>query len=122
MVTADVIPETDINVAWNVIGGTGTHESAIDEDKGSPDTGDQIWCGPGNNFLTDSFHMDNTIQGIATYTQVVVYLYLMNIIGDGTPRQINIYVNGAWLTPQNIPAQAVAAWRNFTWAGLLVGG
>ena len=63
--------------------------------------------------------MDDSIQGIDEYTQVKVYLYLINIEAPAEePRQINIYVNGAWLTPQNIPMQTPTAWRIFTWAGL----
>jgi len=117
MVTADVIPETDILTQWYVVP-AGTHESAIDEDKGSPNTGDYIRCGIGDNNLTDSFHMDDTIQDCDEYTQVKAYIYYNNIESPlGTPRQINIYVNGAWQAPQNIPPQAIA-WRNFTWAGL----
>ena len=119
MVIADVIPNVDIDTEWNTWGPGATHEARIDEDKGSPDTVDAIVCDSGDNNLTDSFHMDNTIQNCQEYTQVKVRLYQMYLIStEGGDCKVNIYVNGSWQGDQIIHQDAIPIWRSYTWAGL----
>ncbi|MHA2277887.1 MAG: hypothetical protein ACXAC2_19060, partial [Candidatus Kariarchaeaceae archaeon] len=68
-----VVPNTDITTQWNVIGGSGTHESAIDEysSLGTSDVITTMWT----NDLRDEFRMSTrTLASSAYVYKVEVFL------------------------------------------------
>jgi len=117
MVVGDVYPDGDITTEWQVNPPV-NHFFTIDEDKGVPSMSDQIFCWHQDDNKTDTFHMDDSIQGIEEYTQVKVYIYVINMHSPSPqPRKINIYVNGGWLIAKDI-SPGLESWQSFIWGSL----
>lgn len=121
MATGDIIPDTDVAVAWQLTGAA-THEGAIDEAKAAPSTADFIYGTNvgGDDNAVDTFD-NSTIAGIAEATQAQVYIYCAR---NATGGQIDIdfsHDGTNWEGYKTTQPDQIApnyGWRNKTFAGL----
>ncbi|KKK75366.1 hypothetical protein LCGC14_2874430 [marine sediment metagenome] len=120
MPTGEIVPDTDGPLTeWSVIGGTGTHESAIDEARASPNTADRIRGDQpsGDDNVVDMFGM-STFTMLGVITQIEVFAYATNNPTYGGDAEIDFYVDGVWQGYQYINVGGEYGWRSVTFAGL----
>ncbi|KKK55544.1 hypothetical protein LCGC14_3073480 [marine sediment metagenome] len=123
MPTGEIVPDTDGPLTeWTVIGGTGTHESAIDEARASPNTADRIHGDQpsGDDNVIDMFEMSTFTMG-GTITQIEVFAYCQGAATYGGNAEIDfldIFGSG-WQGYQYLnPGTGAYAWKSVTFAGL----
>ncbi|KKL89473.1 hypothetical protein LCGC14_1914330 [marine sediment metagenome] len=120
MPTGEIVPDTDGPLTeWSVIGGTGTHESAIDEARASPNTADRIRGDQpsGDDNVVDMFGM-STFTMLGVITQIEVFAYTTNNPTYGGDAEIDFYVDGVWQGYQYLNVGGEYGWRSVTFAGL----
>lgn len=94
MATGNIQADGDVLTDWAIPVIPATHFDVIDEDEGSPNTTDYIRAtnALGDDNDVDTFNME-TIAGVASVSQVVVWTY-GKVVTGGTP-EVDIDIGGS---------------------------
>ncbi len=120
MATTEIVPNADtILIDWSPATPP-SHESLIDEPRGSPNTGDLISASEplGEDAVVDEFYM-SSYSPITSASQVVVYAYCNGAATYGGNAEVGFWPGyGSWLGYQSLIVGIGWGWRNKTFSGL----